>query len=123
MPADGRASARILIVEDEPVLALDLEQVLIESGFAIAGIAGTLDKALALIEQGAVDAAIVDTNLAGVSATPVAAMLTARGLPFIVTSGYSPEQHADVIRAAPFVEKPCRPERIIEALQRCLAKR
>ena len=53
---------------------------------------GKLEKARALIESDACDVAIVDANLAGVSASPAAIALAALGLPFIVTSGYSPEQ-------------------------------
>jgi DNA-binding NtrC family response regulator len=123
MHSDGRTPARILIVEDEPMLALDVEQALVDAGFAIAGVAGTLDKALAHIARGDLDAAIVDANLDGISAAPVAAALTARGLPFIIASGYSPEQQPEAMRAAPFIEKPCRPEQIIEALQRILSIR
>ena len=92
MPVNKQQTARILIVEDEPVIAITLEEVLIDAGFAIAGVAGKLDKALALVESGGCDAAIVDANLAGVSASPVAISLAARGLPYIVMSGYSPDQ-------------------------------
>ena len=67
MPVDKQEHARILIVEDEPVIALNLEELLVDAGFKIAAIAGKLEKALALIESGACDAAIVDANLAGVS--------------------------------------------------------
>ena len=123
MDSDQRKPARILIVEDEPMLALTLEETLVDAGFEIAGVAGTLDKALALIESAGCDAAIVDANLNGISATPVAAALTARGLPFIVMSGYSPGQQPEVLRATPLIQKPCRAERLIEALQDVLSKR
>src|SRR5271154_3099275 len=83
---------RVLIVEDEPVLAFALEELLVEAGFAIAGVASRLETALAMIESGVCDAAILDTNLAGVSVDPAASALAARGLPFIILSGYSPDQ-------------------------------
>jgi DNA-binding NtrC family response regulator len=121
MHSDGRTPARILIVEDEPMLALDVEQALVDAGFVIAGVAGTLDKALAIIARGDLDAAIVDANLDGISAAPVAAALTARGLPFIISSGYSPEQQPEALRFAPLVEKPCQPQQIIEAFKRILS--
>ena len=89
MPVDKQERTRILIVEDDPMLALDLEELIVDAGFKIAAIAGKLEKALALIESGGFDAAIVDANLAGVSASPLASAMTARGLPFIVLSGYS----------------------------------
>ena len=122
MPVNKHEHARILIVEDEPVLALHLEELLVDAGFAIAGIAAKLDKALALIERGACDAAIVDTNLAGVSASPIASALTARGVPFIVLSGYSSEQLPDAFSTAIFVRKPCRPAQIIQALNAIVLK-
>ena len=117
MDDDKRKSARILIVEDEPMIALFVEEALFDSGFDIAGVAGTLGEALALIELGGFDAAILDARLNGVDATPVAAALTARGLPFIVTSGYSSGQRPEFFGAAPYLQKPYRPERLVEALK------
>ena len=119
----NKRTARILIVEDEPIIALNLEDVLIDAGFQIAGVAGKLEKALALIESCACDAAIVDANLAGVSASPVAIALAARGLPFIIMSGYSPEQLQSVFPGALFVQKPCRPELLIHTLTTLLLDR
>ena len=108
MLEDKLQAPRILIVEDEPMLALTLENLLVNAGFAIAGVAGRLEKALGLIESVACDAAILDANLACVSASPVAVALDARGVPFIVLSGYSPEQLQGVFPGANFLRKPCR---------------
>ena len=116
LPVDRQRTVRVLIVEDEPMIALGLEDVLIDAGFEIAGVAGKLEKALALIEDGACDAAIVDANLAGVSASPIANALTKRGLPFIVTSGYSQQQMLGQFAGAPFLQKPCRPELLVQTL-------
>lgn len=98
------------------MIALCLEDVLVNAGFEIAGVAGKLDKALALIEGGACDAAIVDANLAGVSASPAAIALSVRGLPFIMLSGYSQEQMPGDYPRAFFLSKPCRPDLLIETL-------
>ncbi len=111
---------RVLIIEDEPFIALSLEDVLVDAGFQIAGVAENLEKALVLIESGACDAAIVDANLAGVSASPAAIALAARKLPFIVTSGYSPEQMQGIFPDALFIPKPCRPELLIKTLNTLL---
>src|SRR5271170_491250 len=100
---------RVLIVEDEPVLAFALEELLVESGFAIAGVAARLETALAIIESGVCDCAILDTNLAGVSADPAATALASLGLPFIILSGYSPDQQHGAISSANRLQKPCRP--------------
>jgi CheY-like chemotaxis protein len=111
---------RVLIVEDEPVLAYVLEALLIEEGFEIAGVAARLERALALIERGICDAAVIDANLAGISAGPAASALTARGLPFIILSGYSPDQQQCAFSGALRLQKPCRPERLVEALRSIL---
>jgi DNA-binding response OmpR family regulator len=119
----GEPSRRVLIVEDEPVLAFVLEELIVESGFAAAGVAGRLETALAIIESGACDGAILDANLAGVSVAPAALALTARGLPFIILSGYSPAQHEAAFAGALRLQKPCRPEHLIEALHGILPGR
>ncbi len=108
---------RLLIVEDEPLLALDLSEVLGEAGYTVAGIAADVDAAVALIKQGVVDIAIIDANLAGESASPVAVALTACGLPYIVMSGYSAEQLAENFPGAAFLQKPVLTDEIIKALK------
>jgi DNA-binding response OmpR family regulator len=120
---DNHRAIRVLIVEDEPMIALSIEDVLIDAGFEIAGVVSKLEKALGLIESGACDAAIVDANLAGLSASPVAIALTALGLPFIVLSGYSREQMQGAFAGACFLQKPCRPELLIETLNTMLLVR
>ena len=122
-PDNKQLTVRVLIVEDEPIIALGLEDVLIDAGFQIAGVAGKLEKALSLVESGVCDVAIVDANLAGVSASPVAIALAARGLPFIVLSGYSPEQMQGVFPGALFIQKPCGPELLLEKLNTLLLDR
>ena len=116
VPARGH-KVRILIVEDEAVLAFTVEDLLVEAGFAIAGVVARLEPALALIEGGGCDAAIIDANLAGTSASPAASALAARGLPFIVLSGYLPEQQQGAFPGAVFIQKPCRADRLIQVLR------
>lgn len=111
---------RILIVEDEPVIAFELEQTLIGAGFEIVGVAGRLEEGLAIVESGALDAAVVDANLHRVSAAPIATALTARGLPFIVTTGYFREQLPVEFQPGTLIEKPCCPEQLIETLRSLL---
>lgn len=116
MLSSKQRTARILIVEDEPLIALNLEDALLDAGFQIAGVAGKLQKALAVIESGGCDVAIIDTNLAGVSASPIAEALATRGLPFVVLSGYSPEQMPSELAGAPFLQKPCSPDLLVETV-------
>ena len=123
IPGDNNGSVRVLILEDEPMIAFGIEDVLLDAGFAIAGVAAKLEDALRLIESGDCDAAIVDPNLAGVCADPAAMALTARGLPFIVLFGYSRDQMKNGFAGGRFLQKPCRPELLIETLTDVLSKR
>ena len=104
------------------MIAFALEDVLVEEGFELVAIAGKLEKALALICSAVFDVAIVDANLAGVSANPAASALTARGIPFIVLSGYSTEQLPDGFQGAHFMKKPCRPAQLIQYLNNIVLK-
>src|SRR4249920_359208 len=79
------------------MIALGLQDLLIASGFKVAGVAAKLAKALAMIELGALDAAIVDANLGGVSASPAGAALDAKELPYLLLSGYSAKHHAEAL--------------------------
>ena len=120
VPLIKYSAIRVLIVEDEPFIAMSLEDILIDAGFLIAGVVGKLEKALALIESSSCDVAIVDANLAGISSSPAAIALVARQLPFIVMSGYSPEQMHSEFSGGTFLQKPCRPELLIQTLQSLL---
>lgn len=108
---------RILIIEDEPMIALDLQDLLEDAGFDVVGVAGKLEKALALIASKVCDAAIVDANLGGVSSGPAAVALAARRTPFIVLSGYALKQQEAAFPNALFIQKPCRPAQLINALK------
>ena len=114
---------RILIIEDEPIIALDLQDFLVDAGFDVVGIAGKLDKALEMIESVAFDAAVVDANLAGVSAAPAASALTGRSIPFVVLSGYSLEQHLGAFAGPPCLQKPFQPAQLMHALETIAAGR
>ncbi len=114
---DDQPRMRILIIEDEPMIALDLQNLLEDAGFDVVGVAGKLDKAMTMIECTPCDAAIVDANLCGVSSSPAAAALAERGVPFIVLSGYSSKQQAAAFPKAMFIQKPCKPVQLINALK------
>lgn len=118
---NGSKSQHILIVEDDPMIAYGTEQVLLECGFKIAGTALNLETALTMIESGVCDAAMLDANLAGTSSAPAAAALTAHGVPFLVLSGYSKKQLKGEFFGAPLLQKPSRPELIIQTLRGLLA--
>ncbi len=106
---------RILIIEDEPMIALYLQELLEDAGFAIIGVASRLAKAMELIKSAVFDVAILDANLAGISSSPAAAALVARSMPFVVLSGYSMQQQ-QAFPTPHFLQKPCRPEQLISIL-------
>jgi DNA-binding response OmpR family regulator len=114
---------RLLIIEDEPLIALDLEDLLIDAGFAVVGVAATLEAAMAHIEGTDFDVAIVDANLGGVSSSPAATALVALKRPFIVLSGYSKQQQHAAFASAHFLQKPCRPNQLIASINALGVKR
>lgn len=120
---DDQKKSRIMIIDDEPMIAQDIRDLLIDAGFEIAGVAAELNTALALIECESIDAAILDANLSGVSAGPIATALAARSLPFIVLSGYSPDQLRADFPGAVFMQKPIRPAKLVQAMSTLVAQR
>ena len=112
------AGLRILIVEDEFLLAMELEMLLQQRGCMVLGPVSSVGQALTMLDGEQPDIALLDVNLKGERATPVAAALRALGVPFILITGYSVMQLSEPeLRAAPRIDKPvnCR------ALKRAVA--
>ena len=107
---------RILVVEDEMLVAMNIEDMLLSLGHEIAGIAGRLAPALALAREGEFDVAMLDVNLAGEPSFPVADALRERGIPFVFATGYGREGLRDDYRGAPVLQKPFRSRDLEEAL-------
>ena len=112
---------RVLVVEDDALLGLDLTQQLTDAGLEVIGPAVSVGKALKLMGQTGCDAAVLDVNVGRETAEPVALELRARGTPFIVLSGYSRDQHPPGFHGAPMLSKPARPEELIALLRKCMA--
>lgn len=121
--ADHPQRTRVIIIEDEPLIAESLRTVLTEAGFEIAGVARRVEKAVKMIESVACDVALLDANLGGVSASPAAAALRARDLPFLVLSGYTREQLQREFLGGTFIQKPYRTAQLIDGLNAILLKR
>jgi CheY-like chemotaxis protein len=84
----GLAGLRILVVEDEVLVAAMLVDMLEELGAVPVGPAHSVAAGLALADEAEIDAAILDVNLRGDPVDPVAERLVARGVPFLFASGY-----------------------------------
>jgi CheY-like chemotaxis protein len=100
-------SRSVLIVEDEPLIAMMLEDFLDSLGHTVVGTVETVEEAVAHVEQGGFDVAILDVHLKGrAKVWPVADRLADSGVPYIVATGGHidppPERHAD----APMLAKP-----------------
>lgn len=98
---------RILVVEDEYFLANELSIELSELGATVLGPAADVQTALSLLSDGgALDGAVLDINLGGEPAFPIADRLIAQGVPIIFTTGYDAEAMPDQYRHLPRCEKP-----------------
>jgi CheY-like chemotaxis protein len=107
----------VLVVEDETFIALELEQILSAAGCHVLGPVATVAEALVLIEDDRPRAALLDVQLLNGMITPVAERLQALEIPFVLVSAYSgPELHKPVLAAAPRVDKPISPPRLLAAL-------
>jgi DNA-binding response OmpR family regulator len=107
---------RVLIVEDEFFIAMDNQFVLEEAGFEVGGVAATVQEAEQFIDRNGWDAAILDANLNGVSAEPIAKRLRQCGVPFLVLSGYSSDQMKGALADAPFLSKPSETNTLVSAV-------
>lgn len=108
---------RILVVEDEPLIAFDLASELEDAGAVIVAIAGTVDEALEIVNTASMDLAVLDGNLGGKPVDPVAAALSARNIPFCFVSGYGRSHLPQAFAEAPVVEKPFRPDVLFPVLR------
>ncbi len=118
-PTNLRGS-RVLIVEDAVLLALELETGLSEAGAEVVGPAYELAEAMALLD-GHIDAAVLDANLNGLSVTPVAEALAARGIPFVFATGYGDSAGAPLGFDAPIIRKPYDVTQVAAAVSALLA--
>jgi PAS domain S-box-containing protein len=119
--APGRS--RVLVLEDEAVVAIEIAQVLLKAGFEVVGPARAASQALQLVDELGCDVAVLDVNLGNETSERVALKLRERGTPFITLSGYSKEQHPLVFNGARSLAKPLRPESLIAELEACMAIR
>lgn len=111
----------MLVVEDDPVIALELAAMLSRAGFAVVGPFASVAAALASLRAAGCQLALLDTNLGAETAEPIARALSASGTPFIVLSGYSREQQPPAMRDAPLLVKPVQPAQLLAEIARQMA--
>ena len=107
---------RILVVEDEMLVAMNIEDMLLELGHEVAGLTSRLGPALALARESRFDAAMLDVNLAGEPSFAVADLLIERGVPFLFATGYGRQGIDERYRDYPLLQKPFRTEELGKAL-------
>lgn len=114
------AGQRLLVVEDELLVALDVESILSEAGLDVVGPASSAAEALKLIADTPPDAALLDANLSGEPIDAVAQALGERRIPFAYVTGYGRESLPPA-HPAPIVPKPFDAELLLAAARRLLA--
>ncbi|WP_395331783.1 response regulator [Novosphingobium sp. BL-8H] len=115
------AGRRVLIVEDEAIVAILLEDIVEEIGCTIVGPVSKVVHAVAALENERVDAAILDVNLAGEWSYPIADALAARGIPYVFVTGYGEAGIDAAYRSQLVVQKPFTRLSLESALERLIA--
>jgi CheY-like chemotaxis protein len=110
-------SLRVLLVEDESLLAMTLEDMLEELGHRLVGVATRIAKAMQLAHHAELDFAILDVNIDGQPSYPVAEILQARGIAFVFTTGYGAQGIHANFRDAPVLAKPFTRAEMMEVLE------
>ena len=106
---------RILVVEDDPIIALDVVASLASAGATVLGPAYSVAQALAIIDRSPVDAAVLDYRLEAETAAPIAYRLVSLGIPFLFHTS-SRSNPALAHPGVPIVDKPTRPEQLVAAV-------
>ena len=106
MTDNSLAGRRILVVEDEMLIAMSIEETLQGLGCVVVGPVGKLDAAMQMANDEVLDAAILDVNIRGGHIYPVAERLRARGIPFALASGYGDWALPQAFRNQPRLTKP-----------------
>jgi CheY-like chemotaxis protein len=116
-PFSGR---RVLVVEDEMIVAWLLEDMLADLGCAVVGPAARVNQALAMIDAEAIDVAVLDVNLNGQMSYPIADALAARGVPFVFSTGYDKDRLPERYRTVQVLQKLYHQSELSDALAKLL---
>ncbi len=120
---NGLTGVRVLVVEDDPLLLMDLEATLAGAGATVVGPCQTLDDAMRRSDAADFAVAVLDFRLGSDTVSPVARRLARRGVPFVLYTG-QPRLEPGMAewRECAIVEKPALPRTLISALREALAR-
>ena len=111
----------ILVVEDEPLIAMMLEDFLETLGHSVHASCDSVKDAVEQADKGGFDVAILDVNLNGESVWPVAHKLREKNIPFVIATGGHVEPPPTEFKDVPLIEKPYTVDRVTPAIERALA--
>lgn len=112
---------RVFVVEDEALVAMNLEMILEDLGCQVVGPAMRFDRAVEMVDEGvALDAAILDVNVAGLEVFPLAERLKERGVPLVFATGYDSSNFPEKWQGSAALRKPYTMEDVERGLQQAL---
>jgi CheY-like chemotaxis protein len=111
------AGVRVLVIEDEMLVAMVAESIIEDAGCTVVGPAGRLDRALKLAAQEEIDVALLDINLGSEPVFPVAEVLARRNIPFAFATGYGAAGVPPRFSDRPVLTKPYRPAALLAILE------
>lgn len=115
---DGFEGLKVLVVEDDVLLAMELEDVLRDLGIEVLGPFGRLDQAMSAADADDLDGALLDLNLRGEASFPVVEKLAAKSVPVVICSGYVDlPGMRDQLKALPRIAKPYLPETLADLMR------
>lgn len=113
---------RLLIVEDEALIAMMIQDVIRDAGAEVVGPAANVDMAMSALREQAVDGAILDVNLSGQRIDPVANALRARKIPFLFLTGYGKSGIGERFPSATVITKPFNDADLLKTVDRVIVK-
>lgn len=110
------AGAKVLIVEDESLIAMLVEDMLMELGYEVVGVASSLKEGETMVTSKTFDAVLLDVSLQGEKSFPIAEMLEKKGIPFVFSSGFDSTEIGANFSSRPLLRKPFKLSELEEIL-------
>jgi DNA-binding response OmpR family regulator len=115
--------ARILVVDDDPMIGFSVAGTFSDAGFSVIGPVGTQQEALAALRTAGADAAVIDLTLQGSFCRELVNALREKGLPFVILSGHSRDRVAlPELQNVPWIEKPCSDTELLDQVRKALQR-